>query len=282
MDSRKPSAIFTSPLFIASVLLLLVNDHVLKQAYPGLVTGKLSDVAGLFAVGIFFSALVPGRRAFVHIATAIGFVLWKIPASDIIIETLNAYLPFTIGRTVDYSDLWALLILPAGYAYIPFAMEGSRRMEWRHTRTCRYAMALIAGLSFCASVTIPILPVKQYDFRASEKEISAYIDSVFTHHPELRTSDSGHVIPPGGPRFFFCRLVDSSGPEIFVIGYLELYPPPRPEPWTTLYINHVHPEGAPDEGRRKLDPTEQARLVAKFEREFLPKLEVYVRNLPYR
>ena len=36
-----------SPAAIASLLLLLVNDHVLKQAWPGVVTGKLSDFAGL-------------------------------------------------------------------------------------------------------------------------------------------------------------------------------------------------------------------------------------------
>ena len=28
-------------------MLLALNDHVLKQAWPGWVTGKLSDVAGL-------------------------------------------------------------------------------------------------------------------------------------------------------------------------------------------------------------------------------------------
>ncbi|WP_345393526.1 hypothetical protein [Nonomuraea salmonea] len=29
------------------MLVLLVNDHLLKAAFPGVVTGKLSDVAGL-------------------------------------------------------------------------------------------------------------------------------------------------------------------------------------------------------------------------------------------
>ncbi|PTL77153.1 hypothetical protein DAT35_45900 [Vitiosangium sp. GDMCC 1.1324] len=35
------------PLVLAAVLLLLVNDHVLKQRWPSWWTGKLSDVAGL-------------------------------------------------------------------------------------------------------------------------------------------------------------------------------------------------------------------------------------------
>ena len=39
---------------IFAVLVLFVNDHVLKQAWPGFVTGKLSDIAGM----IFFPLLV--------------------------------------------------------------------------------------------------------------------------------------------------------------------------------------------------------------------------------
>jgi hypothetical protein len=42
------------PIAIGAVLLLLVNDHVLKRAFPGVVTGKLSDVAGM----VFFPLLL--------------------------------------------------------------------------------------------------------------------------------------------------------------------------------------------------------------------------------
>ena len=42
------------PLILAGITLLVVNDHLLKAAFPGLVTGKLSDVAGL----LFFPALL--------------------------------------------------------------------------------------------------------------------------------------------------------------------------------------------------------------------------------
>jgi hypothetical protein len=44
------------PLAIGAVAVLVVNDHLLKAAYPGLVTGKLSDVAGL----VFFPLLLVG------------------------------------------------------------------------------------------------------------------------------------------------------------------------------------------------------------------------------
>lgn len=35
------------PFSLLALVVLLLNDHVLKAAWPGLVTGKLSDVAGL-------------------------------------------------------------------------------------------------------------------------------------------------------------------------------------------------------------------------------------------
>ncbi len=42
------------PAVLAALALLLVNDHVLKAAFPGTVTGKLSDAAGL----VFFPVLL--------------------------------------------------------------------------------------------------------------------------------------------------------------------------------------------------------------------------------
>ena len=42
------------PVAVAAVLVLALNDHVLKHSFPGFVTGKLSDVAGM----IFFPLLV--------------------------------------------------------------------------------------------------------------------------------------------------------------------------------------------------------------------------------
>jgi len=49
---------------LAAVLVLAVNDHVLKGSglLPDMVTGKLSDVAGLFFFPIFCAATVRGLR----------------------------------------------------------------------------------------------------------------------------------------------------------------------------------------------------------------------------
>jgi hypothetical protein len=53
LTDRRPSLLL-HPIAIASIVVLVVNDHVLKALAPGFVTGKLSDVAGL----VFFPLLI--------------------------------------------------------------------------------------------------------------------------------------------------------------------------------------------------------------------------------
>lgn len=45
------------PIFIGSLLLWAVNDHLLKGAAPGWLTGKLSDVAALIGAPILLAAI---------------------------------------------------------------------------------------------------------------------------------------------------------------------------------------------------------------------------------
>lgn len=53
------------PVVIAALVVWAVNDHVGKEAWPGLVTGKLSDVAGVIVTPVLFLGvyeLRPGGR----------------------------------------------------------------------------------------------------------------------------------------------------------------------------------------------------------------------------
>ena len=53
-----------APPTLLALAVLVLNDHVLKQAAPGVVTGKLSDVAGLVLApsrGILHRDLKPGN-----------------------------------------------------------------------------------------------------------------------------------------------------------------------------------------------------------------------------
>jgi hypothetical protein len=51
-----PAEALLHPTSLLALGLLIVNDHILKAAYPGAVTGKLSDLAGL----AFFPVLLVG------------------------------------------------------------------------------------------------------------------------------------------------------------------------------------------------------------------------------
>lgn len=74
------------PFSLTAIAVLVVNDHVLKAAWPGFVTGKLSDVAGLVFFPLLWVALleplvgaIRDRRSVAIAAslTAVAFALVK-------------------------------------------------------------------------------------------------------------------------------------------------------------------------------------------------------------
>ncbi len=111
-----------SPLPLAAVGLLALNDHVLKGRFPGLVTGKLSDLAGCFVLPLFVSAALalvtrwrrPARLAVGAAATTALFCAIKVSpqAASLVARALDALfcpLGAAPGRMVaDPTDLLAL------------------------------------------------------------------------------------------------------------------------------------------------------------------------------
>ena len=94
LETHSPGEGLLHPLALLSVALLVVNDHVLKWSYPGLVTGKLSDLAGMIffplllqalyelAQRLFRGAFTPSQRVlwWCALLTALGFSLVKLTA----------------------------------------------------------------------------------------------------------------------------------------------------------------------------------------------------------
>lgn len=93
------------PALFVCIAALVVNDHVLKDRYPGWWTGKLSDFAGLAVMGIVLAAAIgPGRGIAV---AGIAFGLLKLAPS-----VAEAAAPLLGGVTRrDPSDLLALTVL---------------------------------------------------------------------------------------------------------------------------------------------------------------------------
>jgi len=115
---RRFDALLAPPV-LAALALLLANDLVLKPAYPSALTGKLSDVAGLFVFVVFWCAVFPRARTAVAALTAIAFVFWKSPAAQPLIDAWNALGLLRVHRVIDVTDLAALLAVPAAWAYRP-------------------------------------------------------------------------------------------------------------------------------------------------------------------
>ena len=74
------------PVALGAVLVLVVNDHVLKAHVPGVITGKLSDVAGMVFFPLLLVTLLDplfrGRwlLPFACLATGVAFALVKTTA----------------------------------------------------------------------------------------------------------------------------------------------------------------------------------------------------------
>jgi hypothetical protein len=151
------------PLPLAAIALLLLNDHILKSALPGPLTGKLSDVAGL---AFFPLALVAGwelvlaavggwqgagRRALVVAVAATGltFALVKaVPAATTVyaaflgalqspLRVLVAGLmgqpdpvPAPVAAVTDPTDLIALPALGAAWLVGRARVRSSERGRW--------------------------------------------------------------------------------------------------------------------------------------------------------
>ena len=119
--------------FLLSLALLLINDLVLKAAFPGILTGKVSDVVGLFALPVFACALMPRWPGLIHLGAASGFAFWKSPYSQPLIDGWNNSFAWTVGRTVDYTDLLVLPVVVLSYRYVtgPAAEQRRNRSAWR-------------------------------------------------------------------------------------------------------------------------------------------------------
>ena len=119
------------PLPLGAAAVLAVNDHLLKRAFPGILTGKLSDLAGCFVLPLFLSAVLAcltpwGRRTRLAIGTAVtvvAFAAVKLSpgAAGAVVSALDLATRPAFGLTnrlvADPTDLFALPLALAAFAW---------------------------------------------------------------------------------------------------------------------------------------------------------------------
>lgn len=166
------------PVFLASLLILLFNDFYFKQAFSNGLTGKLSDFAGLIVFPIFIAHLFPNSKKWVSIVAGILFVIWKTPLVSPLIDILNQTLPFRIQRIIDYTDYWALIVLPFTHNFINNASKTDFNNRYI-LRISEIGLTVLTLFAICATsylgpTEIPkgtIYIGKNYKIKKTEKEV---------------------------------------------------------------------------------------------------------------
>jgi hypothetical protein len=125
-----PERALLTPIWIAALVVLIVNDHLLKGSglLPHVVTGKLSDFAGLIVAPVLLASVLQvrdrSRLLACHVAVGIvfaGIQLW-VPFADrwSVLMGLVGH-PWTI--TSDPTDLIALPMLAVAWVLLLPAMQ---------------------------------------------------------------------------------------------------------------------------------------------------------------
>lgn len=141
---RRNLHLLITPGFLLSLSLLLANDFIFKQLFHNWLTGKLSDVAGLFIFPLFWTALLPQRKRAIFLLTAAAFVFWKSSLSQPFIDVWNQWTGLTLAREADASDLLALGVLVPSYKY------HSKFSESERPDSLRWASVIVVVVSLFA------------------------------------------------------------------------------------------------------------------------------------
>lgn len=118
MNINKNKYLLSNYVFVLGVLLLLVNDQVLKFTYPSFMTGKLSDICGIIIFPFFLTFIFPKLKQNSVFAALIIFAFWKSEYSQDLIDFYNEYSLMETTRIIDYSDLFVAVLLPFPYYII--------------------------------------------------------------------------------------------------------------------------------------------------------------------
>jgi hypothetical protein len=142
------------PLSVTGLAVLLINDHVLKDAWPGVITGKLSDFAGMLmfppVLAVVLAMFLPKVSARLIagsavIATGVCFAALKV--SPVVAELASRAWSVPNGPSAVLADSTDLVALPT--LALAWAVWQRRRHRPATDRAARLVRALVlvpAGL----------------------------------------------------------------------------------------------------------------------------------------
>jgi cysteine-rich repeat protein len=127
----RPAQALLHPLWLAALVLHVVNDHVLKGAgiLPGVVTGKLSDVAILLTTPTVLAVLlgVRSERAWRACHAAMGALFVALEYSDAFTAIFRSFIALFGFGWVTWRDWTDLLVLPTLFVSAQLFGRAARR-----------------------------------------------------------------------------------------------------------------------------------------------------------
>lgn len=139
--NRGLSILATLP-FLLCLTVLLLNDWFLKDLFHNYITGKLSDYSGVAVIALLLLSSFPKQKLLCYFLIVSVFVWWKSPWSDEFIQFVNSHSPMNIGRIIDYSDLWALFVLPVSH-YVVENQQNFKITSLASRKFVRFPLAVI-------------------------------------------------------------------------------------------------------------------------------------------
>ncbi|MEU4160089.1 hypothetical protein [Actinoplanes sp. NPDC026670] len=190
------------PVTVTALALLVINDHLLKSAWPGWVTGKLSDVAGMVLAPPLLAALaglIAPRAPFRPVAVASivtvggGFLfvkLWVYGAQ--LASAAWSLLTPSLVRA-DPSDLLALPALWLAWWTARRPLTGVPARRW--SRALRLAVVLPVALFGVAATsnTEPETPVAEQVAVGDDGAIYLNYFHDYPEKPEAVSTDGGRT-----------------------------------------------------------------------------------------
>ncbi|MEU4778884.1 hypothetical protein [Micromonospora sp. NPDC023633] len=191
------------PATVAALVLLVANDHLLKAAFPGFVTGKLSDVAGLLLapplVAVLLTLVVPRLPARVAVAFGLGLVAAGFTAVKSIgyaAAGASALWSAVSGPSLVRADRTDLLALPAlALAWWVWSRARREPVRRRSARLVRLLVLLPAATLAVAATSAVHHPdavrAAVLDERLAAGTGHSYANQAFGSAPTWRLSDDG-------------------------------------------------------------------------------------------
>ncbi len=173
----KTKSKLSHPIFILSVLLLIINDWYFKAAFHNELTGKLSDFAGLVAFPFLFSSLFPKFKKAIHLFSVVLFLYWNSQLSQPLIDFSTSF-GIPVNRTVDFSDNIALLSIGLSYWLL------KRGKTFSLKPIAHFALIFVSCIAFMATTIAQKANHKytkidkEYSFDFPKKELISRLKNV--------------------------------------------------------------------------------------------------------